>query len=509
MRPRWSRLLVLLRLLIPPAASPRPSPSAAAPLSAGPRWPHLPVLPCLLPTACPVSLGEVLQRGDKEGAAARRRRRTRRGHTIDDTTRRCKVEEMLRGTARARAGARAVARPRQHAIILGDSENRNKKSSIMSKGSVSLVGHEEYLEGVREDSWRIKKEIQDLRSQLDQDVKELGYYEENEKLRVELDLKMKEIQCLSKQNKEMQAKNYGIMKQNEELKAKNDALVKQNEELQAKNDGLVKQNVEPQTNNDRTSMWYGKLQDKNDRITFQHKEMQVNNNDLAKQNKKVQAKNDGLRKRDEKLQAKNDDLANLIEISDDEAVERDSDLLVLKVEHHDVEVDIRICDVVPTTRKSRNSSKNHMIKQNQELQAKNEDLTNQIEELESKNDVMRKQAEEIGSLQNQVTKLVTTIDELMANNRTLAETKEALKEKYDAVKDEVAAYAAELERTQKKNEDLSGYLVKKKRDSQRPQSYYVSPSPLPGQAPPLPMYFHPFQPPQPLAPQVQNIDSVT
>ncbi|WVZ72251.1 hypothetical protein U9M48_020740, partial [Paspalum notatum var. saurae] len=387
----------------------------------------------------------------------------------------------------------------QHVIILGESENRNKKSSVMSKGLVSLVGNEEYLQGVREDSWRIKKEIQDLRSQLDQDVKELGYYDENEKLRVQLDLKMKEVQCLSKQNKEIQAKNYCVMKQNEELKAKNDALAKRNEELQAKNDGLVKQNVELQTNNDRTSMRYGKLQDKNDRLTFQHKDMQANNNDLAKQNKEVQAKNDVLWKHNEKLQAKNDDLANLIEISDDEAVEHDIDLLVSEVEYHDVELDIRICDMVPTTRKSRNSSKNHMIKQNEELQAKNEDLINRINELESKNDVMKKQAEEIGSLQDEVTALVTTIDELMAKNRTLAETKEALKEKYDALKDEVAAYAAELERTQKKNEDLSGYLVKKKRvsnifqniltplqGSHAPPLYYAYPrmqAPTQGEAP--------------------------
>jgi archaellum component FlaC len=37
-------------------------------------------------------------------------------------------------------------------------------------------------------------------------VKELGYCEENEKLRVEMDLKNKEIQCLRNQIEELQAK---------------------------------------------------------------------------------------------------------------------------------------------------------------------------------------------------------------------------------------------------------------------------------------------------------------
>ena len=51
-----------------------------------------------------------------------------------------------------------------------------------------------------DDYQRISKEIEDLRAELDEDVKQLGYCEANEKLRAELALKAKEMQCLRKQS---------------------------------------------------------------------------------------------------------------------------------------------------------------------------------------------------------------------------------------------------------------------------------------------------------------------
>lgn len=66
-----------------------------------------------------------------------------------------------------------------------------------------------------EDSESIIKEIQDLRSQLDQDVQQLGYCEENEKLRVELVVKAKEMHCLTKRIEELEAKNDFLRKWSE------------------------------------------------------------------------------------------------------------------------------------------------------------------------------------------------------------------------------------------------------------------------------------------------------
>ena len=137
----------------------------------------------------------------------------------------------------------------------------------------------ECLEVRCEDSQRIIKEIEDLKSELDEDLRQLGYCEENEKLRAELAVKVKEVRCL--------------MKRIEELEAKNDLLKKRTEELEAINDGLPKRNE--------------KLQAKNDDLTKQNKELQAENEDLTKQNKELQARNAGLTKGNEEMQAKNDD----------------------------------------------------------------------------------------------------------------------------------------------------------------------------------------------------------
>ena len=137
----------------------------------------------------------------------------------------------------------------------------------------------EYLEVRCEDSQRIIREIEDLKSEVDEDLRQLGYCEENEKLRAELAVKVKEVHCL--------------MKRIEELEAKNDLLKKRTEELEAINDGLPKRNE--------------KLQAKNDDLTKQNKELQAENEDLTKQNKELQARNAGLTKGNEEMQAKNDD----------------------------------------------------------------------------------------------------------------------------------------------------------------------------------------------------------
>lgn len=68
----------------------------------------------------------------------------------------------------------------------------------------------EDLEVKCEDSRKISKEIDDLRSQLGRKVKELDYCKENNKLRAELCLKTKELECLRKQNEELEAKNEGF-----------------------------------------------------------------------------------------------------------------------------------------------------------------------------------------------------------------------------------------------------------------------------------------------------------
>jgi len=58
-----------------------------------------------------------------------------------------------------------------------------------------------------EDSCRISKEIENLRSQLALKKKELKCYQQNKNLRVELDLKVKEVECLRKENEELKAQN--------------------------------------------------------------------------------------------------------------------------------------------------------------------------------------------------------------------------------------------------------------------------------------------------------------
>ncbi|TVU21919.1 hypothetical protein EJB05_31590 [Eragrostis curvula] len=123
---------------------------------------------------------------------------------------------------------------------------RKRKAEVMSRDCNNLAEKGEGFEVECEDHRRISMEIENLRSQLDKAVEELGYCEENEKLSVEMDRKDTEMQCLRKQNEELQAK-YGELldnyeKQNEALQIKyekqkeylQDKYDKQIEEMQAK-----------------------------------------------------------------------------------------------------------------------------------------------------------------------------------------------------------------------------------------------------------------------------------
>ncbi|TVU21916.1 hypothetical protein EJB05_31587 [Eragrostis curvula] len=125
---------------------------------------------------------------------------------------------------------------------------------------------------------RISMAIENLRSHLDECVTELGYCEENEKLRAEMDLKDKEMQCLRKQNEELQAK---YEKQNEELQAKYE---KQNEELQAKYEMM---------NQELQAKYEKQNEDLQSKCKKQKEELQAK---YEKQNEEVQAKNMGLHK---------------------------------------------------------------------------------------------------------------------------------------------------------------------------------------------------------------------
>ncbi|XP_039846484.1 puff II/9-2 protein-like isoform X2 [Panicum virgatum] len=167
--------------------------------------------------------------------------------------------------------------------------------AVTSNDSINLDGNGEHKVAC-DNNQRISKEIEDLRAELDEDVKQLGYCEANQKPRAELALKVKDMQGLRKQSEEMQLNNDGMRKQNDLLQAKSDSMVKQNKDLQAKNDDLVKKNEELRTNVDRMGKRNEELQAKK-----------------TKWNQELQAKNDGLKKQNEELQAKNDGLTKKIE----------------------------------------------------------------------------------------------------------------------------------------------------------------------------------------------------
>ncbi|CAO2204641.1 unnamed protein product [Urochloa humidicola] len=246
--------------------------------------------------------------------------------------------------------------------IREESGSRKRKVAVVSKDFIGLVGNGEKSKLVCEDSNRILKEIEELRAQLDEDVKQLGYCEANQKLRVQLALKADEMLCLRKQNEEMQVKNDGMRKQNEELQAKNDGLAKQNKELQAKNDDLVKENEELRTNIDSICKWNVELQAKNSGLTKWNAVLQAKNGSLKKQNEELQAKSVSLVKQNEEVQANNDSMRKCYgELQD------------------------KNCGL--TKRNEDLQAKNDgLMMSNEKLQAKNDRLTKWIGELEDKND---------------------------------------------------------------------------------------------------------------------------
>ncbi|KAL6848189.1 hypothetical protein ACP4OV_022317 [Aristida adscensionis] len=94
------------------------------------------------------------------------------------------------------------------------SGSAKRKAAVMPTESDDLVWNEKNLDEPCEVSLRISKEIENLRSQLAKKKEELSYFQENKKLRVELSMKVKDMECLRKQNEELKAKNEGLQNNN-------------------------------------------------------------------------------------------------------------------------------------------------------------------------------------------------------------------------------------------------------------------------------------------------------
>jgi len=370
---------------------------------------------------------------------------------------------MRRGVGR---GTTAVASTGQD--FGAEPGSRKRKVSVISRDTGSPVGSGEHLKVACDDSQRILNEIEDLRAQLDEDVKKLGYCEANQKLRVELALNAEEIQCLRMKNEEMHAKYEGMRKSNEELRNKNDDLVKQNEELQDNNNGLVKQNEVLQTSSDCMKVVNGELQDKNDGLVKNNIELQTMSDGLRKGNRELQAKNDSLMKQNEELQDNTDGLTKQNEEvqAKNDYIRKQNEMLQAKnvgftkwIEELGAKNDGQ------RKRSEELQAKNDSLtKWNNTLQAKNDSMRMWNKELEAKNDGFHKNIKEI--LENkidtkrkhllQLEELYSTIDfptpQLEVGKRMLH--KSSVEANHAALKEEVAAYAASLEHTRKKNKVL-------------------------------------------------------
>ncbi|KAK3163878.1 hypothetical protein QOZ80_1AG0009630 [Eleusine coracana subsp. coracana] len=295
----------------------------------------------------------------------------------------------------------------------GEAGNRKRKASVTSRDSKRLVGNAEDSELECEVSRRILVEIENLRSQLDEDVKELGYCEENEKLRVEMDLKDKEIQCLRKQIDEIQApyekqhdepqseyekKN---MKQNEKLQAKYD---KQNEELEAmyekKNQELKskyeKQNEKLQGNYEKHNKELeAKYEKKNEKLQSKYKEQKEGLLAIKyERTKELQAK---YEKRNEELKFKYEEQKDELQSKYEEWIEE----LLAKYEKRNKKLYAKY------TKLNKELKANHE-KQTKELQAEYEGLhKNVVQILENQIDVKRKQLWQLEGLYSTVDALAT------------------------------------------------------------------------------------------------------
>lgn len=365
----------------------------------------------------------------------------------------------------------------------GESGSRKRKAAVMSKGSASLVGNGEYLEVAREDSWRIKKEIEDLRSQLDEEVKKLGYCEENERLRVGLALTMKELQCLSKQNEEMQAKDDSMTKWNEELEVTNDGLVKQNEELQSSNDEMRPWNEELQTKSDVLSKQNEELTAKNFDLVKRNDELQTSIDSMKKQNKELHVRNGGLRKQNEELGSKNDGQKKQnkeLQGKNDGLVKQNQELQLKHVCLMKQNLDLQTnndgmrnwngqlqAKIGGLTKRSEELKANNegLMKQNKELQAKNDALRKKneklqaendgsarhFEEVEAKNDGLRKCTEELEAKNDGLLKL---IENLQAKNEGLTNRNEEVQDNYDGLKMRSEELQAKNDSLMKQNAEL-------------------------------------------------------
>ncbi|CAL4958154.1 unnamed protein product [Urochloa decumbens] len=369
---------------------------------------------------------------------------------------------MRRGVDRS-AAAGGVRIP-EGQDLGAESGNRKRKAAVISGDSGSLVGNGEHLKLACVDSQTILKEIEDLRAELDEDVKELGYCEANQKLRVDLALKVKEIQCLRKKNEEIQAKYDGMRKPNDKLHNKNDGLRKQNEMLQAKNVSLTKRieeleakNVdqrkkseELQAKNISLTKWNEDMQAKNGSLTKRYEELQAKKVSLKKRNGEPQAKNDSMRKWNKELQTKNNRLQkNIMEILENEIDIKRKHLLQFEELYSTIDFPIPQLDEGKRMlhKSSVEGHEGAGLTRCTDTGTKNSWDLESVPCLKQAEPTLCQAAssfDEIDLLQAQVTKLETAFDQLIAN-RTPAETKAALK---------VAAYAADLERTREKIQEL-------------------------------------------------------
>ncbi|XP_066313873.1 uncharacterized protein [Miscanthus floridulus] len=211
------------------------------------------------------------------------------------------------GPSKRRRVERSAAGGAKEGQSLGvESGSGKSKDPVMSK---------EYLEVRCEDSQRIIREIEDLKSEVDEDLRQLGYCKENEKLRADLAVKVKERHCLMKRIEELEAKIDFLRKRTEELEAINDGLPKRNEELQAKNDDLTKQNKE--------------LQARNDSLTKGNEELQAKNDDLHK-NQVVSA--DSIQANDAELATQKEEIKSLKAYLGEESYSKKKDFCQQKIE---------------------------------------------------------------------------------------------------------------------------------------------------------------------------------
>ncbi|TVU21914.1 hypothetical protein EJB05_31585, partial [Eragrostis curvula] len=115
-------------------------------------------------------------------------------------------DEAAGSGAPRKRGGRGRAAAGSDALYL--SESRKRKAAVRITESDDLTNED--LNMPSDDSLRIAKEIENLTSQLTKKKKELRYSQEVKKLKVELSLKAKDVECLMKQNEELKSKNEGL-----------------------------------------------------------------------------------------------------------------------------------------------------------------------------------------------------------------------------------------------------------------------------------------------------------